>query len=164
MVEKIMAEFKLIIEERAKRKIKNLLEQLPKEMEKKGMQTALMKGGRLVRDFAKLYAPVDQGDLKKAIKLRSKRFRSGPGVQIVVTDQTLKKQKAKGKSRRRRKSQRAFVFGGKTFYGAFVELGTKKMKAQPFLRPALNSNREVILKVIGNSLAEDVLRSAKSGS
>src|SRR5512146_2254781 len=38
--------------------------------------------------------------------------------------------------------------GGKAFWGYFVELGTSKMAARPFLRPAIFDNAEQIVKLI----------------
>ncbi len=37
---------------------------------------------------------------------------------------------------------------GEAFYGYFQELGTKKMRASPFLRPAVFSNGDQIVKLI----------------
>jgi HK97 gp10 family phage protein len=36
--------------------------------------------------------------------------------------------------------------GGNTFYWWWVELGTEKNRAKPFLRPALSNNREAVFK------------------
>ncbi|MDD1966948.1 HK97 gp10 family phage protein [Pseudomonas putida] len=36
--------------------------------------------------------------------------------------------------------------GGNTFYWWWVELGTEKNRAKPFLRPALQNNREAVFK------------------
>jgi HK97 gp10 family phage protein len=36
--------------------------------------------------------------------------------------------------------------GGNTFYWWWVELGTEKNRARPFLRPALSNNREAVFK------------------
>ncbi|TDV54635.1 HK97 gp10 family phage protein [Pseudomonas graminis] len=36
--------------------------------------------------------------------------------------------------------------GGNTFYWWWVELGTEKNRAKPFLRPALANNREAVFK------------------
>ena len=39
-------------------------------------------------------------------------------------------------------------------YAEFVEMGTKKMSAQPYLRPALDNNRANILKAMGEILGK----------
>ena len=54
--------------------------------------------------------------------------------------------------------------GGKLIndsYGKFVELGTRKMAAQPFLRPALEANREESPKLFGRKLGAGIEREAK---
>lgn len=42
------------------------------------------------------------------------------------------------------------------FYGDFVERGTSKMGARPFLRPALDSNREECFAVMAKELKQAV--------
>lgn len=42
-------------------------------------------------------------------------------------------------------------------YGRFVELGTSKQRAQPYLRPALDEKREAALKEVSNVLSSDLL-------
>lgn len=44
------------------------------------------------------------------------------------------------------------------YYGKFVEFGTVKMAAQPFLRPALESNRAVFIQVFGDELGRGIAR------
>ncbi len=52
------------------------------------------------------------------------------------------------------RGQRAWVVGlvgvkkGKAYYGYFQELGTSKMAARPFLRPAVFGNGDQIVKLI----------------
>ena len=54
------------------------------------------------------------------------------------------------------------VQGGKNdgFYGRFIELGTSKMTAKPFLRPALESSQDEVLQktkeYIANRLPQEV--------
>ena len=38
--------------------------------------------------------------------------------------------------------------GSKVFYGRFVEMGTRKLAARPFLRPAVFENADQILRLI----------------
>ena len=39
-------------------------------------------------------------------------------------------------------------------YGPFIELGTIKFRASPFLTPALNDNKAIVLKIISDKLKE----------
>lgn len=48
----------------------------------------------------------------------------------------------------------------KQFYGRFVEKGTKYARAKPFLKPALESNRERIIKTMHEKLWKAIRRVA----
>ena len=45
---------------------------------------------------------------------------------------------------------RVYAGSEKVYYGRFVEYGTVKMKARPFLRPSLNQFKPLIAEIIGN--------------
>jgi len=51
--------------------------------------------------------------------------------------------------------QEAYV-GTPVSYAIFQELGTSKMAAQPFLNPALESNKENILKIFKEEISKDI--------
>lgn len=52
-------------------------------------------------------------------------------------------------------------YRARAFWGGFVELGTSKQPAQPFLRPAFDEAEPVIVRIISDSLREDIERLAK---
>ena len=58
--------------------------------------------------------PVDSGDLKRAVKSRATVKRSGFGYADIGVEK------------------------GSVFYGHFIELGTSRQAARPFLRPAID--------------------------
>ena len=43
-------------------------------------------------------------------------------------------------------------------YSAYVEYGTKKMAAQPFMRPAVDEGQSEILRVAGKVIEEEIRR------
>jgi len=45
---------------------------------------------------------------------------------------------------------------GSGFYGRFIEFGTSKNAAQPFLRPAFDANKEEALTIFKQKLAENI--------
>ncbi len=47
------------------------------------------------------------------------------------------------------------------FYGRFVELGTQKMAARPFMRPAFERARERIVRIVTDRLREGIERAAR---
>lgn len=48
--------------------------------------------------------------------------------------------------------------GGDTFYWRFVEFGTSKAKARPFLRPALENNQNKVHTTIFKTLKEEFIK------
>ena len=83
---------------------------------KKVMQKALNAGIAPIKKEAKANAPVDKGVLKKSIRSKQMKYTENPAVGIYVS--------------------------GKAFYWYFIENGTSKMAAAPFLRPAVDSKYE----------------------
>jgi HK97 gp10 family phage protein len=76
---------------------------------------------------AKSIVPVDTGNLRASIESRVIRNNDG-GITGVV--------------------------GTNTDYAAFVEFGTSKMGAQPYLRPAVEQNRETVRELLGEGFGE----------
>lgn len=85
---------------RGGRELAEFLKQLPVKMEKNIMRAALGAGARVIRDEARQLAPIDQGDLRKSIK--------------VSTNSKGGTVKAKVKAG-----------GGAVYYAHMVEYGTK---------------------------------------
>ena len=83
---------------------------------KKVMQKALNAGIAPIKKEAKANAPVDKGVLKSQIRSKQMKYTEKPAVGIYVS--------------------------GKAFYWYFIENGTSKMAAAPFLRPAADSKHE----------------------
>lgn len=83
---------------------------------RKVMQKALNAGIAPIKKEAKANAPVDKGVLKKSIRSKQMKFTENPAVGIYVS--------------------------GKAYYWRFLEEGTSKMAAVPFLRPAADSKHE----------------------
>lgn len=89
-----------------------------------------------VAEDARRLAPVDDGDLRDSI-----------GIATSLTEQNEFDGKA------------VFVgpLGANVFYAGFIELGTVKMRAQPFLAPALHENRELVFDVLGSLVGHDMI-------
>lgn len=91
-------------------------DRLAETSKKKVMQKALNAGIAPIKKEAKANAPVRTGLLKKSIRSKQLRFTENPAVGIFVS--------------------------GKAYYWRFLEEGTSKMAAAPFLRPAADSKHE----------------------
>lgn len=51
------------------------------------------------------------------------------------------------------RSENTVAVGSNVHYAPFVELGTRKMRAQPYLRPAVENHREEYEKIIKQELS-----------
>jgi len=117
------------------------LRELPQRIANRGLRTAVYARAKVIRDEARHRAPKaaqslgtkqpSAGTLKRSVIMKHIRELSGGGRQtFYVLVRQGKKYRNQGK--RGNLSQDAW-------YWRFVEFGTRKMAARPFLRPALES-------------------------
>ena len=117
--------------------LKRKLEQLPKAMRMRVLRNALAAGAREVRDDARRNAPVltlgttlkapyrKPDTVKKAIAVRTSRAdRKAGDVGVFVNVRPAKKGQRGAKSK------------NDPFYWRWLEFGTRKMAARPFLQKA----------------------------
>lgn len=77
-----------------------------------------------IKSQAKLLCPVDTGRLRQSIAYK-----------VTMSDGAIKGE-----------------IGTNVEYAEYIEFGTSKMVAQPFLYPALKDNQEVVINIIKQSL------------
>jgi len=90
------------------------------------LTSAVTKGAEIVVAAAKAKAPRKTGKLAESIAMKVGKV-SGSGVTAKIGSQRV-------------------------HYALYVELGTKKLTAKPFLRPALFGKRAAVTESIGKSL------------
>ena len=158
-----MAEFQKV---EGLRELKQALKRLPKELRVKVLQQSLRPAANLVRNVAKAMAP--QGpDTTRNIKLKNGETitvnHRGGMLKDAIVVRTEKK-----KFKRNQAELRIGVLSGKTkkdgvnaWYWRFVEFGTSKQSAQPFLVPAFESTKYALSGMIKTSLAKGIERTAK---
>jgi len=126
------------------RKLKTHIEgmdEVIKQMEEMGdaatevLDKASKAGADIVLFEAKQRVPVDTGRLKESLILKKSK---------------LKKAHIK--------SQYYVTKKGRVKYFAPVELGTSKMKAQPFLRPAVDKNMRKVARTINEEILQAIGR------
>ena len=128
-------------------------------------------GARVFRDEARRLVPEDSGNLRKAINVKVKQFRNRSGFHFYVAVDRGGKAKHDG------------------WYAHFIEYGVQPHKikfddkkalklsasgsvlravinhpgipAQPFMRPAFDSKRAQVVKVIGDKLWDNINKEAK---
>jgi HK97 gp10 family phage protein len=102
------------------------------------LDDACKAGGEIVLDAAKQNAPVKTGALKRSLDL----------AQIKTKRDTNAAYKVHSKG----------VRNGGVRYGPFVELGTTKAPAQPYLRTAYDNNEQNIKETISEKLSDGLDR------
>lgn len=122
--------------------LKAQLAALEPKVAKKLTRKAMREAQKIVLADAKRLVPVDTGQLRKSLAIRAlKRSRSRFGVSVQTKEG---------------------LFKGEQFYGGFIELGTKKMEAKPYLRPALYDNEAKVRETFADSLREFIRELPKS--
>jgi HK97 gp10 family phage protein len=111
------------------------IENLIAEVEKLGAKgakienKALREAGEVVREAIKQEAPRKTGTLKKSIEVSRVKNKDGTKYVEVGANKDV-------------------------FYSRFVEFGTVKMKAQPFMAPGYEKSKEKAMEEIEKNLKE----------
>ena len=130
---------------------------LAKSVGNKVARDAVMAGARVARDKVRGTAPVRTGKLKKniaAVRLKQADTPGGATAGIRVkkpAGKQSKELKRPGKKGRTSKTE-----WDAPFYWKFLELGTSKMQAHPFIRPAWDGSLPEIEKAVADKLAEGI--------
>lgn len=138
--------------------LQDSLKQLPDNIARNVLRGAVSAGAAVIRKEAQAKAPVYTGDvskghpppgtLKRSIVQKQIREMSTLFKQVfVVTVRKGKKYAKQGK-------------GGKlsqdAFYASWVEWGTSKMAARPFMRPAFEAKKEAAVQAIKDYLIKRI--------
>lgn len=94
------------------------LSTLERKVRTKLLKDALKPGAQIIREQAINNCPVDEGDLKRSIKIRAAKRKKGFTGVAVVTNASTKTDET---------------------YAGFVELGTRKKQGVGFFRAAFDS-------------------------
>lgn len=91
-----------------------------------------------VAEDARRLAPVDEGELRDS---------------IIVSDRVF------GVNGNANRNGAVYIgpFGAPVEHAWFVEVGTVKMRAQPYLTPAIHENRELVFDILGKKTGNDML-------
>ena len=113
----------------------------------KAIEKALVTAGVILERQAVALTPVDTGRLRGSITYRTQRKESRLDAPATAKDQV---------SRPARKW--TLHVGTNVEYAPHLEYGTVKMGAQPYLRPALNAEKNNILRDFGKWVAKFLQR------
>ncbi|MFY4862412.1 HK97-gp10 family putative phage morphogenesis protein [Aliarcobacter butzleri] len=114
-------------------KLLESLKQFPQNIQNNILVGAVRAGAKPLVDAAKANVPVDTANLKRSIGINRKKTKDKSQVWFTVSPRK----------------------GGKNdgFYGHMVEFGTSKMAAQPFMRPAFESQDKQSIEAVKEYMA-----------
>lgn len=128
------------------------------------MRAALFKAAKPMRDDAIARAPVDTGNLKANVYLYRDRNPAAVGANeryIIGVRQKRRKYARTQLNRRLGRIGKSFALRGDAYYWWFVEFGTERMSARPFLRPAFESGKAAFVSTFAAELAKGVESAAR---
>lgn len=141
-----------------------LLKQLPAKIEGNIVRSGLNASARVIRDAARLKAPVEDGELKKSIRVSSKIDRKTGTItaRIVAGNNkafyahfieygTASYYTGTGKSVRRPYKIKGPV---KISFGVFESIDHPGVKPQPFMRPAFDENTDQALEAFKKQIVK----------
>lgn len=144
---------------------------LPKRFDRRMLNAALMAGARLIADDAERRAPVLQqpdprrrpGTVRRNIRARPVRATPGNTATVIVgvrriSGKALVAFKTAQFARGRR--GRGADNPNDPFYWRFLEFGTSKMAARPFMRPAFAARRGEALDLFRRRLSQRLVAEA----
>jgi HK97 gp10 family phage protein len=159
---------------------------LSEAVNKKIARAATAAAAGVIKKAAQERVPVDTGALKKGIVVKrippAETGRTSTHM-VTVSSREMRKYVAKsraaivelqgpiaprmvnGKLVRAKKLQGrkdSYESFGKFFYAHFIEFGTVRMTAKPFMRPAFDMNKERAVEVMKTTLARGIERALKS--
>jgi len=144
------------------RALQRSLKRLPRDVRRRVVNRALRLGAIEVRDTARSLAPRDTGFLVTKINLKvdsPSRLRStslAGRVRIGVERGRERPVRVLGRLRRTKRTQRGLDFDQRDpYYWIFLEFGTSRMPARPFLTPAFEMRKF--------SVNETILRETRVG-
>ena len=115
---------------------------LSKAEQRKVSRKAVRAGAVVFRDAVRANAPVRSGLLKRSISVDTVRGSATAGVKFKKVPAKKKGKKGKHKST--------------PYYWYFLENGTSKMSAQPFVRPAFDANVKNAEDAAFNQFLKDI--------
>jgi HK97 gp10 family phage protein len=138
------------------------LNQLPREVQKRPLRAAVSAAAKVIQDEAKRRAPIDTGNLRKAVYRTRSRSGSGAGQETFLV--AVKKGKAEyantARNRRLNRVGKKYQTQGEAYYWRFLEFGTAKMAAKPFLRPAFENKKQMAVDVLKQKLGDAITKTA----
>lgn len=138
------------------------MRELPQRVGRNALRAAVNAGASVIKKEATARAPKDTGALKANLYQKQIREKSGDMQQTfyVGVRKGVAKYANNAANKRSGKAGKAYKDDGTTFYWKFLEFGTSKMQARPFMRPAFELQKEQAVKAIAAKLDERIQKFA----
>lgn len=137
------------------------LKALGPRVEKNGLRTANYAGAMVIVDEIKKTAPERTGLMKskvRAFRRTSKEFSIQHSIGISGVYKAFKDTAT---NRRKGLVGRKYKASGPGFYARFIEFGSSKYEATPFVGPAFKSKANAAIDAIGRRLEKAIEQAAK---
>lgn len=113
--------------------VAKVLKQFPIKLRTNALRGAVRAGAKVLLEEAKQKVPVRSGNLRDSLSIVKLKSKDKKWMTYAVTPRRITKKK---------NGVKGIVADG--YYGHIVEYGNSKMKAQPYLRPALLKEKEAL--------------------
>ena len=146
------------------KELQKALSELPREIQGRPLRSAVSAAAKLISDDVKNRVSVGEtGNLKSAVYRYRSRSNSTTGRETFFVGIRNGKEKYSNTARNRRLRQvgKAYKTQGEAFYWRYLEFGTKKMQARPFLRPSFEANKSRAVEVMKERLSKAIESQAK---
>lgn len=142
--------------------VRDQLKEVAEELQGKTLAKANRAAFKKVAEAAKSLVPVDTGDLRDAISIKAVTSKGVVAAGIVFKTTTTKAKQAKMAAAVFNESQSKDLPPSRRWH--FIETGTAKKGARPFLRPALDSQSQAVIDDLGNQLKKVIAAAVKKKS
>jgi HK97 gp10 family phage protein len=126
-----------------------------------GLRTSAYAGAKVMMNAVKETAPVRTGELRANIRAFKRRGQPNEARYSVGVRGLTRKFGNTPQNRRLRRVGKKYRVDGPGFYARFVEFGTSKMAARPFMRPAFLANTDRAIAAVKARLERAVELAAK---
>jgi HK97 gp10 family phage protein len=140
------------------------LNKLPQEIQGRPLKSAVSFAAKSMVDEVKSRVPVgDTGILKSAVYRYRSRRNSAKGRETYFVGIRAGKAQYKDTAHNRSRGRvgKSYKTAGEAFYWRFLEFGTAKMGAKPFLRPAFEAHKSKAVEIIKQRLGKAIQTQAK---
>jgi HK97 gp10 family phage protein len=134
------------------RELSKQLQLLPERVARNALRSAVYAGARVVRKAVQARAPVATGKLKASVYQKQIREHSNLYTQVFFVGV---------RSGARKKRDGSKDFSRDAWYWRMHEMGTSKMAARPFVRPAFMAAHEEAARAIATKLADRISEEAR---